>query len=155
ADIKIVWKVLLWAISSSVILSILSIFITLPIYYNLETGTNILDEGQGRIMNSNAAFGVIGLYLLFKDKGKWYNQGLLIKITSILSVLSLIMTFNRTYLALLVIETVVLVYWSFNLKTVLRFSVLIFVFFGFGLYLYNSVYIIQRQIDKRILSVIK
>lgn len=154
ADIKIVWKVFLWAISSSVILSISSIFITLPIYYDLEIGENILNETQGRIINSNAAFGIIGLYLLFKDKDKWYNQGRLVKFTSILSIISLVLTFNRTYLALLILELFYLVYITFSVKQFFRFVISGLVLMGIVNFAYNSSPVIQRQIDKRILSIV-
>ncbi len=78
ADIRIVWRGLLCAIGCSVILSVVSLFISIPIYYNVE-GDDILAVAKGRVMNSNASFGIIGLYLLFTDRKYWYNSGKLVK----------------------------------------------------------------------------
>jgi hypothetical protein len=154
ADIQIVWKTLLMAISVSVILSILSLFVDLPIYYDLESGTNILEELQGRVMNMNASFGVIGFYLLFEDKNKWYNQGWLIKITVVLSVISLLLTFNRTYLALLFLAGIYLIFRNFKIKQILKSLFFASVFLGLSFYLYKTNNVVQRQIDKRILPII-
>ena len=153
-DIKVVWKVLLVAISSSVILSLISLIIPLPIYYDLESGADLLKENQGRVMNSNASFGVIGLYLLFENKDKWYNQGRLVRITAILSLIALVIGFNRTYLAILTLEGCYLVYKNFSVKQIVRGIFIAGMFFGVGLYAYFNNTIIQRQIDKRILSIV-
>lgn len=154
ADIKVIWRVLLYAIIFSVILSIISIFKKLPIYYDVEAGKNILQVFKGRLMNSNSAFGVIGLYLLFKDKDKRYNQGLLVKVASILSVVSLILTFNRTYLAILVLEFLYLSLSTFSLKNIFKLIFVPIFLFGIGIWSYNNIEQVQRQIDKRILSII-
>lgn len=153
ANVKIVWKVLLVAVGISVLLSILSIFINLPIYYEME-GENVLAMFKGRVINSNASFGVIGLYLLFKDKDQWYNQGRLVKIVSVLSVIALIISFNRTYLALLVLEFLYLALKTFSRRTFTKALLYPIIFFGIAFYSYNNFDIVQRQIDKRILSIV-
>lgn len=153
ADIRIVWKVLLYAIGCSVILSLLSLYISLPIYYNMED-EDILAVFQGRIMNSNAAFGIIGLYLLFTDKNKWYNRGKLVKYVSILSIIALLLAFNRTYLALLVLEFIYLSYKTFSLRTFYKILLYPLLFMGITFFAYNSFDAVQRQIDKRILSIV-
>lgn len=152
ADIKIVWKVLLYAIGTSILLSILSVFIDLPIYYNLEDD-NILANFDGRLLNANASFGIIGLYLLFSDDDKWYNQGKLVKYVSVLSVIALIITFNRTYLTLLFLELVYLSYKNFSIMTfhkIIKYSGLLFILLLFS---YTEFSTVQRQIDKRIFSI--
>ena len=154
ANVKIVWKVLLWAILTSIFLSFISIFINLPIYYNLESGENLLDENRGRIFNSNASFGLISLYLIFKNKNKWYNKGLLIKIVSILSIVSLILTFNRTYLAILAIEYIYLSFSTLNFRNAFKFTILPLVFIGLSFWSYSNFDRIQRQVDKRIINVL-
>ena len=108
ADIRIVWKTLLVAISASVIISVLSLVIDLPIYHGLESGADVLKETSGRLGNSNQHFGLIGMYLLIQDTNNWYSRGKLVKITAILSVFALILSFNRTLLALLFLETIYL-----------------------------------------------
>ena len=153
ADIKVVWKILLVAVGISVILSIISVFVSLPIYYNVEE-EDLLNVFQGRILNSNAPFGIIGLYLIFADKNKWYNQGKLVLYISILSIIALIISFNRTYLFLIVLEFLYLSYITFSKKTF--YKIILYPVFSFMLlfYGYNNVDIVQRQIDKRILSIL-
>src|SRR5690606_14189874 len=70
ADVRLVWKTMLITIGLSIIISLVSLVIPLPIYHNLEEGTDALTMNMGRIANANASFGVVGLYLLFRDKGK-------------------------------------------------------------------------------------
>ncbi|SFT62978.1 hypothetical protein SAMN05216474_1422 [Lishizhenia tianjinensis] len=152
-NVRTFWKVLLFAIGISVLLSVLSIFIYLPIYYKADE-ENVLNMLQGRIVNSNGSFGIIGLYLLFADKEKWYNEGKLVKIVSVLSVIALILTFNRTYLALLALELLYLTYKSFSLNTLKRLVVLTTMFLAVISYSYYNFGMIRRQMDKRILSII-
>src|SRR5690606_28811875 len=109
---------------------------------------------QGRIINSNASFGVIGLYLLFADKNKWYNQGKLVKIVSILSIVALILTFNRTYLALIVLEFLYLAYKTFSAKTFYKILFYPLLLISIGYFFYTTFDVVQRQIDKRILSIV-
>lgn len=154
ADVRVVWKVLLWAISCSIILSLVSLIVPLPIYYDLKQGANLLATSGGRIGNANASFGIIGLYLLFEEKDKWFNQGKLVKWTAILSVIALVLTFNRTYLALLALEGFLLAFKNFKVKKIINAFFLAFAFLGVVFYAYHSFDIIQRQIDKRILSIV-
>lgn len=154
ADIKKVWRILLWAIGFSVVISFLSIFIRLPIYYGME-GEDVLEFLSGRIMNSNSSFGIIGLYLLFKDKDKWYNRGKLVRYVSVLSVVALIVNFNRTYLALMVLEIVWLTYKTFSFKTLVKSVLYGSIFISSVILAYNKSPIIQNQVDKRILSIIQ
>lgn len=154
-NIRKAWKVLLWAISTSVIISLLSIFIPLPIYYDLEQGENILEENSGRLSNANAAFGIIGMYLLFKDKDKWFNRGKLPFYASILSIISLILGFNRTYLALLFVLFICLAFTTFKWKKAFKLILIPLLILGaFGIAYKYSVPI-QRQIDRRILSILE
>ncbi|MEP0133067.1 MAG: hypothetical protein ABJJ25_12715 [Eudoraea sp.] len=154
ADIRIVWNTLLVAISASVIISVLSLVFDLPIYYNLESGADILKERSGRLGNSNFQFGLIGMYLLIQDNNNWYSRGKLVKITAILSVFALILSFNRTLLALLFLETIYLLWNKINLKKFLKISfygILVLLIF-FGAYFNNDT--MRRQMDSRIFSVL-
>jgi hypothetical protein len=155
ANIKIVWRTLLWAILISIILSIISIFVYLPIYYNLDNNTNILVQQAGRLINSNASFGIIGLYLLFKDKEKWYNQGKLPFYTSIASIISLILAFNRTYLVLLFVLFVYLAFSTFNWKKAFRLVITPILILGIFALVYQYSEPIRQQVDLRILSIVK
>ncbi|MBD3629507.1 hypothetical protein [Cyclobacterium sp.] len=153
SDIRIVWNTILLAIGSSVLLSLVSIFIELPIYYDLEEG-NSLEHNDGRLMNSNAFFGFIGLYLLFKESDLWYNQSRLVKFVSILSVMSIVLTFNRTYLAAIVLEFLYLSYVTFSKKNffkIIFIPVLLSLVFFMS---YHSSNVIKRQVDKRIFSIV-
>lgn len=153
ANIKIVWNVLLYSIGVSIVLSILSMYINLPIYYNMDD-EDILKLTMGRIMNSNAPFGIIGLYFLFQDKDKWYNRGRLVKIVYILSVIALVLTFNRTYLALLVLEFLYLARKILSFKSFFKILLYPMLIFLVTFFVYQNNETIQKQIDNRILSII-
>lgn len=155
ANIKIVWKVLLSAISVSVILSIVSIFVALPIYFDLEGGQNVLTANSGRLINANSGFGIIGLYLLFKDKDKWFNEGKLPLYTSIFSIVSLVLAFNRTYLALLLLTFAYLAFTTFRLKNAFKLLMVPVLVLGAFIAAYNLSPAIQHQVDRRILSIVK
>lgn len=153
-NIHTLWTVLLCAIGCSVILSIINVFVTLPIRYGMEEGIDALSFSRGRIANANATFGIIGLYLIFKDKDKWYNIGLLVKIVSILSVLALLLTFNRTYLVILTLEFLFLAFTTFSRSSIYKI-ILIPIFFLLSFTIaYESSDVIRYQIDKRIFSII-
>ena len=155
ADIRIVWKTLLVAISASVIISVLSLVIDLPIYHDLESGADILKENSGRLGNSNWLFGLIGMYLLIQDNNNWYSRGKLVKIAAILSIFSIILSFGRTLLALLFLETIYLLRVKFNLKKFLKitsYGIVVLLIF-FGAYLNNQS--IRNQVDRRIFSILK
>lgn len=155
ADIKIVWKTLLVAISASVIISVLSLVVSLPIYYDMDSGADILEESRGRLGNSNFHFGLIGMYMLIQDNNHWYSKGKLVKITAILSVFALILGFNRTLLALLFLESVYLLRVRFDLKKIRKitsYGILVLVIF-FGAYFNSET--MRYQMDKRIFSIIE
>ena len=155
ADIRIAWKTLLVAISASVIISLVSLVVNLPIYQNLDSGADLLQELNGRLGNSNFHFGLIGMYLLIQDNDNWYSRGKLVKITAILSVFGLILGFNRTFLALLFLETIYLLWNKFNLKKIRKisfYSILVLLIF-FGAYFNNDT--MRRQMDRRFFSILE
>jgi hypothetical protein len=154
ADLSIVWQVLLTAVGCSVIVSLLSIYITLPIYFNAEEGSDALNNSHGRILNSNASFGIIGLYLMFKDKHLWFNRGKLVEYASILSIIGLILTFNRTYLALLTVGFIYLSFKTFSPKNLVKIILIPTVFVGVFTFAYSNSNKIREQIDKRIFSIV-
>ena len=154
ADIRIAWKTLLVAISASVIISLLSLAVNLPIYQDLESSADILKERKGRLGNANFHFSLIGMYLLIQENNNWYSRGKLVKITAILSVLALILTFNRTLLAILFLETIYLTLVKFNLKKIRKitsYGILVLLIF-FGAY-FNS-QSMRYQMDRRIFSIV-
>ncbi|MDO6605161.1 hypothetical protein [Arenibacter palladensis] len=154
ADISIVWKTLLLAISASVIISFISLVVPLPIYHDVESGTDILEASRGRVKNSNFLFGLIGMYLLIQDNNHWYSRGRLVKITAILSVFVLILAFNRTLLAILFIQTIYLLWKKFDLiklRKISFYGILVLLIF-FGAYLNSQT--MRDQIDKRIFSIV-
>jgi hypothetical protein len=155
ADIRIVWKTLLFAVSASVLIAILSMFVNLPIYPNFDDGADILREQGGRLGNANFHFGLIGMYLLIQESDQWYSKGRLVKITAILSVFAIILSFNRTLLALMFLEAVYLLWNRFNFKKIMKISsygILALVVF-FGAYANNQT--MRNQIDKRIFSILE
>jgi len=154
ANIRIVWKVLLYAVGISVILSILSVFINLPIYYNKEESDDILQITQGRIINANSSFGIIGLYLLYQDKNKWYNKGKLVKYVSILSIIILVLSFNRTYLALLLFEFLFIARKSMSIKTFSKILLYPSLLLLSTFLLYNNNEYVKKQVDNRVFSIV-
>lgn len=149
-----VWNVLLSAIGISVLLSLLSIVMPLPIYYNLEAGESALDSAHGRVLNSNAPFGIIGLYLLFRNKNAWYNKGKWKRAVMWLSIIALVLTFNRTYLSILVLGFVILAWKDFSQGRLVRVIGLSMVLATTCVVMYSSIPIIKRQVDVRILSIL-
>ena len=153
ANVEKVWRTLLWAISASAVLTIITPFVYLPIYPVIE-GENIIEATAGRFINSNASFGIIGVYLLYKDQDRWYNKGLLVKITAILSIIILILSFNRTYLALLALAFVYLSFSEFSFRRAIKYVSIPFLALGVFWSFYNYSNVVQRQVDKRIISVL-
>lgn len=153
-SIEKIWSVMMAAIGGSIIISFCSLFLPIPLYYGVQSSADILAETQGRLVNSNASFGVIGLYILFRRNRSWYATRRWFRLVMVFSGISLIATFNRTYLALLAIELIFLLRGSFTLTLIYRFLIinaLIGVTF-IGLYRYFP--IIERQVDRRIISIV-
>lgn len=154
ADIRKVWRTLLWAISISVFISLLSLVINLPIYGDVEiNGSNILSV-EGRLYNSNVSFAVIGLFLIFKEKNKWYNYGRLPYFVSISSIIAIILIFSRTYLAIIFFGYIYLAMKTFTWKTASKFIMIPILIFSSFLIAYTNSPAVQRQVDRRILSII-
>lgn len=152
ANVEMVWRTMLLAVISSVIISLVALVYFIPIYSDNEE-VDILVSTMGRLGNSNAPFGIIGLYLLFKDKEKWYNKGILPKLASILSIMALLLTFNRTYLILAVIGTFYLCVFTLSWKTIKGIFVVSIVVFFTIFVAYHKSEPIKEQIDNRILSI--
>ncbi|QTE22519.1 hypothetical protein [Polaribacter cellanae] len=145
---------MLVAIGISVVLSIISIYFPLPIYYDIENGQNFLSKNNGRIINSNASFGLIGIYLLLSKKQKWYSSGKLVKFVSVLSIISLMLSFNRTFLAILIIEILYLVKKTFSVRKLIKTFLLSASFILLIILIYNNNKIIKNSVDKRITSIV-
>jgi hypothetical protein len=150
-NLETVWRTLLYAIGASVIISFISLFVNLPIY--TYEGNSFLEASLGRIANYNSSFGIIGICLLLSDKKEWYNKGRLVYCVSILSILSLIVTFNRTYIAALfgIYLYFMVKQGKISFKQIIIYPICVFIF---SFWIYNTFDIIARQIDNRILSVI-
>lgn len=153
ANIERTWSVLLWAISTSAVLTLVSPILYLPIYPTLE-GDDFIQATSGRFMNANASFGIVGIYLLYRDYDRWYNSGLLPKITAILSIVVLTMTFNRTYLAILCLALIYLTFSSFSIKHTLKYVSIPLIAIGAFYFTYTHSDIVQHQVDNRIMSIV-
>lgn len=146
---------LLSAIGVSVILSLLAILFPLPIFYSIGVDENILVITNGRVYNSNASFGVIGLFLLFKEGkssfifSKWH------KVVLWLSIVAIVLTFNRTYLALLFAMLILLFFKDLFRGKLLKLLGQISVIAFSVVLLYSNVAIVRHQVDRRILSILK
>lgn len=145
-----VWKVLCISVVISFFLSILIPFLGLEfLVYSEEDGALGF---SGRIANANASFGIIGIYLLFWDKDRWYNKGLLVKIAIWCSIIGLILTFNRTYLGLSVLFVLYSLWKTVSPKVFVKFIFLSVIFVLFVNFLYITFEPIRSQLDRRVLS---
>lgn len=153
-NIKLVWKTLLFAISSSVLISFIEMVLPLPIHFNAEIGGNSINVITGRIFNSNSSFGFVGMYLLLTKSNRWYAQGKLVKFTAFLSVICLILTFNRTLLALLLLESIYLVKEQLSVKMIIKGLFFFFAFSFVFLITYNNNDEIRNQLDDRFFSIL-
>lgn len=153
-DIKLLWKTLLLSVFVSVIISFILTIVYIPFLYpNIIAGDTYGIDG--RLSNANASFGLISLIILMNFNDRWFARGLFAKLTFILSIISLIMTFNRTYLGLLILLYFILFYLSVRKgitmkKTLVLSSIPIF-FILFSVYLYQTNFEIHEQINERIL----
>ncbi|TKS56986.1 hypothetical protein [Mesohalobacter halotolerans] len=152
-NLKLVWQILLITLSISFILSFISIFINIPIYQNME-GMDYLDAVQGRIINSNSSFGLIGIYLLMSKNKGWYNKGLLVKLTSFLSIISLLISFNRTYLILALFLVFFLIFKNFGAKYFIKAILILIISFFIFQFAYYNFDAIKNQVDRRIVSIL-
>ncbi|MDH0659105.1 hypothetical protein [Empedobacter sp. GD03865] len=153
-DVKKLFNVFIWTMLTSYFLTFISMFVSLPIYYNLDSTEDSISGFGGRIINSNFTFGLIGLYLIFNKKGSWFNSSKIHRITYILSVLIMILSFNRTLLAASSLMLLIILYKQFNIKSILTILFCVISLISVISYLYNSNDSIKRQLDKRIINVV-
>jgi hypothetical protein len=147
-----VFRVILLAIIGSFSISIISIFLPLPIYNDIEVTGSILEMFEGRLFNSNASFGIIAPFLLYKRRLIGMGKSRLLTIACISSILSMLLTFTRTYFLILFIVIFVIYFKKFTIKKfkfLLRISAIVCLVFFL---LYSNFESIQFQIDKRFLS---
>lgn len=153
----IVLKFFLLALNVSFIASLFMAF------YNISYSITGVDQefsilNNGRIINMNAYFSLIGLYLLFNVSK--YSMSIrlsrLIILTSVLSLIISILSFNRTLLVLLVLELILLMY-NYGIRRNVLILTLKFIMITFGfLVIFYNIYTnndtIRDQVDTRILS---
>lgn len=144
-NIFVVWKILLITIFISGMISILSIFIDLPIYSEIDS-TDLLSNSGGRFINANSSIGFIGIYLLINKNKKLFSPSFIL----FSFVLILLSTFSRTYLIILAL---VLLYYLFSKKFIKIISTLIISALALILS-YTSSEQIQNQVNRRILSLL-
>lgn len=154
-NIGYVWRAFILAIFISVLISFLSIIMNISfLYQDLEDGVNVIAHTQGRLINSNASFGIIALFLLLDNKNRWYNKGRMVKIALLFSVLSLVLTFNRTYWAILFLLTFYLILKRFKIKHIVKMMFMMTVFLLTVFYLYQNNIQIKNQLDNRVFSIL-
>lgn len=155
-NIKTLYNVLIYTLFISFVLSLIAFFYPHPIfYYGIDASSGDMEDFQrGRLSNSNFGFGLIGAYFLFRDKGKWYNNRNIHTATYILSVLIIVMSFNRTYLALLLLEFFLLTVGKISVSKIFRVTLLGITVVLAVFALYNTNSLVKRQLDKRILDIV-
>ncbi|WP_426790104.1 hypothetical protein [Sphingobacterium sp. WOUb80] len=153
-NIKQLYYVFIITILTSYLLSLISLVYPLPIYYNLDNSEDVLSAFSGRLINGNASFGLIGVYLLLKKCNSFFYDKKIYKAVYILSIIILVMTFNRTFLAAIFVEVIILTFKSFNVKKAISAIFVGVVGIIVAFLLYNSNETIRKQIDRRILPIL-
>lgn len=153
-NLKKLFNVFIYTLLISYFLTLLSGFVSLPIYHNVDGNDDTTSSFGGRIINSNFSFGLIGLYLLFNNRSYWYNEKTIHKLTYVISVIIMILSFNRTLMAASALMIFIMLVRKFNIKSILTISVCVISILGIVTYLYNTNNIIKNQLDKRVLGVI-
>lgn len=153
ADFNKIIKVFFLAIIISILLSILGYVFNLQFLINMKNpfANDLIELTGGRILNDNAAFGMIGLLILFKFKDKNHPNYRVIKIVCFFSILALILSFNRTYLILLLVEVIYLSFVSFSVIKVMKIMSTVLISSIFFYLMYLNFNIIKNQIDQRII----
>lgn len=153
-------KTVLSALLISFILTPLMVIVGMePATFNMEgKELQISYMRNGRFANDNFEFSLLGIALLFyipkiRMRKKRFKK--LILVTSILSILMLILSFNRTMMAAGFLLGLILLLTNLNKKT-LTYVFLTAVFAGsIAGYFYTTNPNIQRQVDRRILTVLQ
>ena len=153
-NVKTLYNVFIYSLLVSFILSLVAFFYPHPVFYYGIDSAEMGDIQKARLSNSNFGFGLIGAYLLFRDRGKWYNNRKVYTITYALSVLILVMSFNRTYLALLMLEFFLLNIKNISLSRIIKVTFIGSLVFLAIFSLYSTNALVKRQIDVRILDII-
>lgn len=147
-DIKKFWFVLLITVVISNLLSVIAFLFEISRFLPPEESYTSF----GRMYNSNAGFGLIALYLVFESKKVWYNKSWFVFIVSLTSVVGLLLTGNRTMILVAILLSLVISFKKYSFKTLLRGSFFLFVaIYAFYLLYSNNSYI-ERQINRRVLS---
>lgn len=152
-NVALVWRTLLFAILSSVVLSFVNLYVPLPFSTSLNE-REIQTGFTGRVGNLNFSFGIIGLYLLMEKKEAFYHKGGLVARTSVASLVALIGSFNRTYLAILLLEFGVLFLKRLSVKQIAKIIFLLVILLSALAYFYENNSKLQNQVDKRIFSIL-
>lgn len=125
----------------------------MPIFYNIES-EDVLEESNGRIVNSNAGFGFVGMYLLLQNSRNKFNTTSFQRICLFISVIGLIIGFNRTFLAVLGLGYIYLSFKNFDVRSGIKLVTYPLIFLGFLLITYTQFETIRKQVDRRIISII-
>ncbi len=157
-DPKFCIKTVMVALIISYILTPLLVIIGIqPSTFSLEGRSmevGLMDDG--RFSNNNFEFSLIGIALLFYiPKVQTWQRGFkkLILFAAILSVLILILSFNRTVLAAGALLGIILLATNLEVRILKYILITVIITGAIGGYFYTSNPIIQRQVDQRILVV--
>lgn len=152
-DALLLWKFLVCAVGMSCVVSLISIFIELPIYKL--TGGTIFDVYNGRLYNDNFSFGFIALVMMLFSSKNIMNIGFLVRTSYLLSIIILLLAFNRTYLLLCSIILLFYVYRNFNVKTIVRKIPTLSLAILLVALTYSRIQIVKNQFDQRIIGTLQ
>ncbi|WP_291118100.1 hypothetical protein [Empedobacter sp. UBA7248] len=148
-DIKKVWNTLLFTIVISILLSVILYFYNIPFLNQLDSGREFILSG--RIHNANVSFGLIAFFLLLKYKNNWFAKK---KFYLIIIIASLLLAFNRTFLGLILLLLLYLIYEGYkdgNVKMLFRVLLITILFWFIIYFVYISDESFSNQINSRIL----
>ncbi len=152
-SVDLLWRTFLFAVVTSVVLSFINLLYPLP-FSITPNDEKVKAVFTGRIGNLNFSFGLIGLYLLFQKRNEPTLYSGLAMRTSIASVVALIISFNRTYLAILLLEFGYFLLKRFSLKNVLKVTIATSIVVAVLFFFYENNERLQNQLDKRIFLIL-
>lgn len=160
-DVRVNLKHLFYLFLISISISYLVSLAMMIFGVTISSGSDINDGEfssftRGRLFNANKDFAMIGLFLLFKIKSIRYLLSwkaiLLIKFTSILSIILGLLSYDRTLLGMLVLISLYYMFTNFSFKVISRLiTYMLIAIFTISIS-YNNNDSVKAQVDKRILS---
>ena len=154
---KLVWTVLLIALSCSYVSSFLFFVLDIdPIFISTKEGElEVAGSVRGRMVNVNSALSVIalGVLVVWKSDGVSQKVSMSVLVVCLMCLGTSILTFNRTLMFAYPVALFVFLFFHFDFRKAASLIIAIIFTAGAATYFYSSNDTVRRQVDKRILSI--